>query len=259
MKKVGLFILCIIIIISFIFEGCSSQNNTRKDINAYKDFYKSGSMDENYIELRKINDNIWVHISYTNYNGIRTASNGLIAVSSPGIVMIDTPWTNGQTKELLKLAKDLFNKDVKLAVITHAHEDRIGGIDTLLENNIEVRSTSLTVKEAEKSGFKKPQAKLDTESKITIGNLTLETYYPGEGHSSDNIVVWFPQYKVLFGGCIIKSMESTDLGSTVDANIQQWPLSVKKVYDKYNNAETVIPGHGNWGKINIIKHTLDLF
>ncbi len=145
------------------------------------------------------------------------------------------------------------------SVITHAHDDRIGGISTLLEQKIDVRSTSMTMKEAEKNGFNKPLTELDLEPVIQVGDTVIETFYPGEGHSKDNITVWLPKYKILFGGCLIKSEDSKDLGSTTDANIEQWPKSVKNVFDKYKeDAETVIPGHGKWGGINLIEHTLKL-
>ncbi len=40
---------------------------------------------------------------------------------------------------------------------------------------------------------------------IKINNISLEVFYPGEGHSKDNITIWIPEYKVLFGGCFNKN------------------------------------------------------
>ncbi|MFZ5967701.1 MAG: subclass B1 metallo-beta-lactamase [Bacillota bacterium] len=256
MKKIC--IIFLVMLAAFGLIACTSNVNTNSDFEVEEDHFKSGSDDKNYIELSKIKDNIWVHTSYENYNGYRTPSNGMLVITSKGIVLVDTPWNNGQTKELLKLVKNVFKKDVTLTIITHAHVDRIGGIDTLLENGIEAWSTSLTAQEAEKNGFSKPQPKLDTDPSITMGNVDFEIFYPGEGHSVDNITVWLPQHKVLFGGCIIKSLESKDLGSTTDANIQEWPSSVEKVLEKYSDAEVVVPGHGNWGDVDLIEHTIEL-
>ncbi len=241
--------------LSYCSIACSNKS---EDVKVTESSFKSGSDDSNYVELSKINDNIWVHTTYSNYNGSRTPSNGVIAVSSKGLVLIDTPWNNAQTKELIKLTKSVFKKDIVLAIITHAHEDRIGGIDTLIENKVDVRSSSLTVKEAEKNGFKKPEPKLDSDPKIAFGNISMDVLYPGEGHTVDNITVWFPQYKVLFGGCLIKSLESDNIGNIADANIKQWPFSVKKVLEKYPDAEIVIPGHGKWGNLELVNHTLEL-
>lgn len=258
MRKVSLIILIICIIV-LNFAACTSKDSALKDIKVEESFFKSGSADSNYVELKKVKDNIWVHTTYANYNGARTPSNGVIAVTSKGLVLIDTPWNNEQTKELMELTKRIFKKDISLAVITHAHEDRIGGIDTLVEKKIDVKSTDMTMKEAEKNGFRKPQTKLGPDEKIVWGDVNLEIFYPGEGHTIDNVTVWFPQYKVLFGGCLIKSLESDNIGNIEDANVKLWPVSANKVFEKYSDAEIVIPGHGKWGDLELVKHTLDLF
>lgn len=257
MKKVSLLIvlLCLLILNSI---ACKNKDPISNDTKVEESFFNSGSKDSNYVELQKVKDNIWIHTTYTDYNGTRTPSNGIIAVTSKGLILIDTPWNNTQTRELIELTKRIFKKDISFAVITHAHDDRIGGIDTLIEEKIDVRGTSMTAKEAEKNGFKKPQAVLESNTKITCGDIDIEVLYPGEGHTVDNIIVWFPQYKVLFGGCLIKSLESKDIGNIEDANIEQWPVSVKKVLEKYSDAEIVIPGHGKWGSLKLVEHTLDL-
>lgn len=257
MKRIFVFIIVLIVLLSTV--GCSKNVSTSQEkVEVYEEFYKSGSSDENYIELYKINDTIWVHTSYSKYNGYRVPSNGIVVITKEGLVLVDTPWNNEQTGELLRLTKKVFKKDTIIAIITHAHDDRIGGIDTLLENKVDVRSTKMTLKEAEKRGFKKTQPKLDSEPKFSVGNIDVEVFYPGEGHTADNITVWFPQYKVLFGGCLIKSLDSKDKGNIEDANLQQWPYSVEKLLEKYPDAEIVIPGHGEWGSLDLIRHTLKL-
>lgn len=253
-----LFILFLCVLTAFMLAGCTKGDAKSVDVVSNDEKLISGTDDSNYIELSKINDNVWVHTSYKDYNGSRTPSNGMVVITSQGLVLVDTPWNNEQTKELLKLTKEKFKQDVKLAIITHAHEDRIGGIDTLLENNIDVRSTKLTAQLAAKAGYKEPSPALDENPSIEIGDASIEVFYPGEGHSSDNITVWLPQYRVLFGGCIIKSLESQDIGSSADANLTQWPESVRKVQEEYPNAQIVIPGHGKWGSNKLINNTLEL-
>lgn len=257
MKRI--YLLAALICIAMVFASCTIKDDASKNTIIEEQSLSSGSDDSSYVELNRIKAGIWVHTTYTDYNGYRTPSNGLVIETSDGLVMIDTPWNNAQTIELIKLTKDKFNKDFSLAIITHAHEDRIGGIDTLLENNIDTRSTMLTAELAEENGFKKPSPSLDSNLNIKIGNVAIEVFYPGEGHSADNIVVWLPKDKVLFGGCIVKDMNSTGLGSTSDANIEHWPSSLNKLLEKYPEADVVIPGHGKPGGIELIKHTIELF
>lgn len=253
MKRLSLIILMLIILAS-----CSAEDSASNDVEIKQDKFESGTSDLNYVELTKVNKNIWIHTTYEKYKGYRAPANGLVVVTSEGLVLVDTPWRNEQTDELIKLSKDVFKKDFKLAIVTHAHQDNIGGIDNLMKNDIKVISTNETAEEAVKNGFSSPQPKLETNSKFKIGNINLETFYPGEGHAPDNIVVWIQDYKLLFGGCLIKSLNSQNLGSIDDANVEKWPISVKKVMKKYPNIEIVVPGHGEKGDSSLLDHTLEL-
>lgn len=220
---------------------------------------ESGTTDSDFVQLTKINDNVWVHTTYYDYNGFRTESNGLLILTAKGLVLVDTPWTNEQTKELIKLTKEKFKQEVIAAIITHAHIDRIGGIKTLLENKIDVKSTLLTAQRAEELGYDKPNPSIVNDDAILeFGEMKLEVYFPGEGHTIDNIVVWLPNDKILFGGCILKSIESISIGNTDDANIEQWPSSIENLINKFPSPTVIIPGHGTWGDKEIYTHTLNL-
>ncbi len=215
----------------------------------------------NKVELTKISDQIWVHTSYSNYMGNLIPSYGLLATTNAGIVLVDTPWTNDQTKELLKMVKDKFNKPIQLAIFTHWHGDRIGGIDTLTAEHIETASTAVTAELAVKAGFQKPQTMIDPKVEvIKVGDLSFETYFPGPGHTMDNIVVYFPQTRVLYGGCLVKPMNSPNLGNTADGDVTQYPHTIREVMRRYPKAKIVITNHGTnpWGDFGLLQHTLQL-
>jgi metallo-beta-lactamase class B len=215
----------------------------------------------NKVELTKINDQIWVHTSYSNYNGNLIPSYGLLAVTNVGIVLVDTPWTNDQTKELLRMVKDQFAQPVKLAVFSHWHQDRIGGIATLIAAHIETASTAATAQLAVKAGFQRPQTVIHPETEVfKVGDLSFETYFPGPGHTMDNIVVYFPQTKVLYGGCLVKPLNSPNLGNTADGDVTQYPNTIRKVMKRYPKAQIVIANHGSGpgGGFGLLEHTLQL-
>lgn len=214
------------------------------------------------ILLTKLNDKVWAHTSYNEWNGTIYDHNGLVVSTSEGAVLIDTAWDTAgnyrKTEELLNMIERHLKKKVDLALITHAHDDSIGGIEALLNQGIDVRSTLLTAKLAKEYGYPSPNPTLDANPVMEVGDTVVEAFYPGEGHSQDNITVWLPQYKILFGGCFIKSLDATDLGNLSDANVEQWDDSVKKVIKKYPQVKTVVPGHGNWGDKRLLFHTIDL-
>ncbi len=57
---------------------------------------------------------------------------------------------------------------------------------------------------------------------------------------------------------VIKSLDARDKGNTSEANVLMWPASAEKVRQEYPDAEVVIPGHGKWGNVDLIRHTIEL-
>lgn len=211
------------------------------------------------ITLSKIDDGFWVYTTSKMINGSSVPANGLIVVSSDGLILLDTPWNDEKTKELVKFAESTFGKSIVLAVITHAHDDRVGGIHALLEENIKALSTELTADLAEDGGYDRPLAEIKNDVEIIdVGDVNMEIFYPGEGHTSDNIIVWFSDKKLLYGGCFIKSTDSKSIGNTGDANLKQWPVSLERLIERYPDVEIVIPGHNTWGGKELLDHTLEL-
>jgi metallo-beta-lactamase class B len=216
------------------------------------------------------------------------ASNSMIILTSNDeVILIDTPYENDATELMMNwINKELKPKKIT-TIITGFHIDNLGGVEYLLSQKIPVYGADLTIKMIEERGektrkqtlswllkpeqkryydvyasikFEKPNHiyKIEKGLNLKIGNIKFEVYYPGPSHSPDNVVVYMPSMKLLFGGCMIKSLESKDLGFTGDADLKEWPLSVQKVKNKYKTAKIVIPHHGNWGDMELIEHTLKL-
>lgn len=210
------------------------------------------------IELKEIKKNFFLHTTYFSISNYPYPSNGLLVLTKKGIILIDTPWDDIQTEKLLKLCKEKFHKRIILAIITHAHNDRIGGIKTLLKNKIKTISTLKTADAAKTNGFLQPISKLSDDTTLIINKIRVNTFYPGAGHTEDNIVVYFPDSKILYGGCLIKSVEAVDLGNTSEANINEWESTIIKIINKFPEIEIVIPGHGKISNNEALYHTIKL-
>lgn len=211
------------------------------------------------VTLTRIAGDAWVVTSDQLWNGVPTPANGLLVVTKKGIVLVDTPWNDKNTRNLVALAKRVFHRPVRLAIITHDHPDRIGGIRALLRKRIPVWSTKKTADLAVASGYPRPQAKLEpVRTNIRFGNTRIVAYFPGEGHTVDNIVVWLPTPRVLFAGCLVKEKAATSIGNTADANLAQWPATLRKLEARFPQVRVLVPGHGRWGGKGLIEHTLAL-
>lgn len=209
------------------------------------------------LKITQLADNVYQHISYKEVEpwGMVGAS-GLVVVEGKNAHIIDTPWTQEGTEELLNWITSK-NLTIKSSIVTHFHEDASGGIPFLNKSKIKTYATSLTNKLLAAEQKEKSSHEITTNEYELVTN-TIEVFYPGAGHSQDNIVVWLPKEKILFGGCFVKNINSKNLGYTGDASIKDWPISIQKVINKYPDLKLVVPGHGNVGDVSLLKHTAQL-
>jgi metallo-beta-lactamase class B len=222
--------------------------------------YTSGQNKPLKIKITQLTDNIYVCTSYGILDdGSVYPANGLYIVTATGVIMIDTPWGEPQTLQLLDTLRSRYHKPVLYCISTHFHADRTGGVDILKQRGIKTYSTLLTKQLAAKNGDKQPEFPFRNDTTFKTGGAVVDVYYPGAGHTQDNIVIWLPQHGVLFGGCFIKSFDSGDIGNIADANLKAWPGSIENVRTRFKGIKYVIPGHEGWqGDTSQFGHTLKL-
>ncbi len=188
------------------------------------------------------------------------SANGMYVVTDSGVVMIDTPWDVAQTAPLLDSIRARHGKPVIACIVTHVHEDRTGGLDILKARGIRTYSSKRTwlIEPDTSQGERRAEFYFEKDTTFHFGRHTLRTYFPGEGHTSDNIVIWCAPERVLFGGCLVKSTDAADLGYTGAANIAAWPASIRNVKRTFPQPAYIIPGHQGWTSRASLDHTLKL-
>lgn len=219
----------------------------------------SGTFGQNpKLKIVKIAPHLYKYTTYNTYKGTITDANAVYLVTKKGVVVIDAPWDSTQFQPFLDSIKAKHNQKVVLAIATHSHEDRAGGLAFFKAKGIKTYATKNTNKIL--SELKKPVAQFtfNGDTTFNIGGLNVKTFFAGGGHTKDNITVWFEQDKVLYGGCFVKSTDSEDLGYVGEANVKQWPQSIKNLQKKYPKVKLLIPGHGNGNTPKALNHTLEL-
>jgi len=209
------------------------------------------------IKIQEIDKNVFLHKSYRNIKGFGlVGSNGLVVVNDADAFIIDTPWSDQDTEKLVVWIREN-NYKLLGSISTHSHDDRTAGIKWLNNNSIPTYAATLT--NTILVGENKEPARHTLEgNESVLANGLLEVFYPGGGHTIDNVVVWLPTSKILFGGCFVRSLKSKGLGYTGEAHIDQWANSVEQTLAKFPDAKIVIPGHGELGDIALLKHTKKL-
>jgi metallo-beta-lactamase class B VIM len=212
------------------------------------------------VKLRLLRPGVWIHTSrYVFPDGSLIPANGLVVKEGGGLVLIDTAWGEMLTADLLGEIHREIKLPVRRAIVTHSHADRIAGADLLRKQGIPVFAHPLTCRRAAAVAIAMPSDSLAGLRKPGDAEFlgSIEVFYPGPAHSPDNIVVWVPSARVLFGGCAVKSIDS-NLGNLADADTRAWPDAIHRVMERYRQAEVVVPGHGAEGGQQLLTHTLEL-
>lgn len=212
--------------------------------------------DEKGLEVTHLKGDFYVYTTYgTLDNGDRYPSNSLYVVTDKGVVLVDVPWDTTQAGPLLQLIEQQHHKKVIACISTHFHDDRTAGVDFLGARGIRTYATAQTRELCRKEHNEVPEFSLPADTIFDLGNHRMRVYYPGAGHSPDNIVVGFPEDGVLFGGCLVKSTEAGDLGNLSDARPEAWEATLKNVQEQFPGSRYMIPGHGAWKSRKALEHT----
>jgi len=210
------------------------------------------------LNIAHLTGDFYVYTTYNIYNGYRVPANGMYLITNSGVVMFDTPWDTTQFQPLLDSIRLRHNKPVVMAMATHWHSDKTAGLEYYKKLGIKTWTTVLTDKLSEKNNMKRGEYLMTNDTVFHVGQYSFETYFPGEGHTSDNIIVWFEKEKILFGGCLIKGADAETLGYLGDANTLEYESTLKRVQKKCRKPRYIVIAHSDWKNKNSLKHSIKL-
>jgi glyoxylase-like metal-dependent hydrolase (beta-lactamase superfamily II) len=210
------------------------------------------------LKITPLRGNFFIYTTYQPIDGELFPANGMYAVTSAGVVLFDSPWDTTQFQPLLDSITARHHQKVVICIATHSHDDRTNGLAYYRSKKIKTFTTRKTDSICRLRGNKRAEFLMDQDSVFSVGGDLFETYYGGPGHSSDNIVIWFPKQQILYGGCLIKSVEATGLGFMGDADVKQWGPTLKRIQQKFPNPSFIITGHQDWTDTSSIRHTFAL-
>jgi metallo-beta-lactamase class B len=211
------------------------------------------------IELIKISDGFYMHQTFANSPEFgRFASNGLLVIKNRKAFMIDTPVSNETTAKIAQYLKDSMGVDIQIFTGGHYHIDCIGGMEYLKSSGVKTFLNKRTMLKCIENKLPLPDTTFDENYFFNFEGIPVECRFAGGGHSADNLIVYFPDQKILFGGCLVKSVGSPNLGNLQDAVVSDWKATIQRIIDLYPSTKFVIPGHGDYGGIDLLYHTIEL-
>ena len=239
-KTYSLFILSLLISLA-----CKTQA---------QEVYTSSSL-----RIEQITKSTFRHITYlqTRSFGLYPC-NGLVVISDGESMVFDTPSYDSVAVELIYWLENDKKTKIKGIVINHAHVDCLGGLSSFHEKGIPSYASEISVNKAILDNAIIPQLAFKEKQKLKVGKLTVVNQYLGKAHTEGNIVSYIRHEGVLFGGCMLKSINATK-GNLNDASVQDWPNTIRKVKKQFPNIEYAVPGHGKEGGMELLDYTINLF
>lgn len=237
---------CILFLVAIVIvSSCKSKNTS--------------SYSSDHLIIDNLSTHCYVHTSYLETESYgKVACNGMIVVSNGEAVIVDTPINDADATALIEWIENNLNAKVTGVVATHFHEDCLGSLQTFHDRGIATYATNQTIELATKAGFDVPKIGFKDTLNLKVGSLIIENKFLGAGHTQDNIVTYVKDDSVLFGGCLVKSLNAAK-GYLGDAVVNEWPQTITQVKMKYPNVKIVIPGHGAVGDSSLLDYTHDLF
>jgi metallo-beta-lactamase class B len=217
-----------------------------------------GQAEESKLKIVQLTGDFYVYTTYHDYKGDKVSANGMYLVTNRGAVLFDSPWDTTQFQPLLDSIWTRHHQKVTLCIATHFHEDRTAGLAYYSQQGIKTFTTKQTDELSKSRGMKRAAFLINSDTIFSVAQYHFQTYYPGHGHAPDNIVIWFEKEKILYGGCLIKSVEDNTLGNLSDANVKQYATTIKNVIQKCKKPSYIITGHSDWTNTKSLKHTLHM-
>lgn len=210
------------------------------------------------LKIAHLTGDFYIYTTYNTYEGSKIPANGMYLLTNEGVVLFDTPWDTTQFQPLIDSIQLKHNKHLTYCFATHWHSDKTEGLEYYKQLGIKTYTTALTDELSKKNNKKRAEFLITKDTIFNIGQYAFEIYYPGEGHTTDNITIWFDKEKILYGGCLIKGVDSKNLGYLGDANVYEYENTLRNVQQKYPEPKYIIISHSDWNNLNSLKHSIKL-
>ena len=182
--------------------------------------------------------------------------NTVVFVGEDSVTVAGATWTPETAKLLDEAIKKITPKPVRSVINTNYHPDRAGGNGYWKSIGCDIHSTQLTfdllkadwesICEWTRKGIPDfPDINLTLPTIVHSGDFALQknkiqVIYFGPAHTVDGVIVYFPEQKVLYGGCMLKPF----LGNLDQADLNAYPQTLISLKKRSLEISTIVAGHG---------------
>jgi len=191
------------------------------------------------LELIKLADDVYViHNEYV-------PGNTTVVITGEGVILVDDKFEI-DADNIVAMVKTVTNQPIKYVINTHYHGDHSGGNAKLqAAGTLAVASAQARARMVAANQSGQPDITIEPRGSIHLGGKSAEIYWFGRAHTDGDVVVLFPQNRLLAAGDMFTVGEGTPqlIDYAGGGSAKEWTATVEQVLKL--DFDTVVPGHGN--------------
>ena len=190
------------------------------------------------LTLIQVQDDIYV------INNPFVPGNVTLLLTSEGVIMVDNKFA-WDYDNMMGLIRTITDQPIKYVINTHFHGDHSGGnVRAQADDTVVIASENARLKMIEANQPGLPDVTLDEHAFVHLGGKVAEIFRFGRSHTDGDVVVYFPEHRVLATGDMFTFGE--DVPQLVDyaggGSARAWTRTLDEVLRL--DFDTVVPGHG---------------
>ena len=209
------------------------------------------------LKVTKINENVYLA---KGGRGGNDANVGFV-VGKTGVIFVDSKNSAESEKDVLAEIAKITSEPVNTAIILHSdHELGItalpAGLTIIAQENTKKEMETSTARDAVPQNYF-PTKTIGKEETMTINGVRLRLLHWAPAHTSGDLIVYFPDQKVVFAGDLIVTdfpLSATQIHPELHGSVGGWIETVKNMVAL--NADTYVSGHGDLFTKNDVKTKL---
>jgi glyoxylase-like metal-dependent hydrolase (beta-lactamase superfamily II) len=198
----------------------------------------AGAPPASKLDTTKVGDGLYV------IHNVAVPGNVTVMVTNDGVLLVDDKFDSDLDNILAEVRK-LTMQPVKYVINTHYHLDHSGSNVRLQAMGVQVVSSAnarAKMVESKQPGW--ANFTVENRGTVHLGGKRAEIYYFGRSHTDGDVVVYFPDHKVMAMGDMFTVGDATP--QLVDyaggGSARAWPNTIDGAL--MLDVDTVVPGHG---------------
>ena len=176
--------------------------------------------------------------------------NSGVVVGDSAVVVIDTKMM-GNGEDLYKFAKEKAGQKPIIVINTHFHPDHVQGNKYFKGSRIYIGNYEKDFLQKSIDAENQPTDVVKDSLLIDLGNEKVHLYDLGQGHTTNDVVVYLTNHKVLFTGDLVFNRINPVLKDESGAKVSQWIHVLDLILSRWGDSK-VVPGLGTVGDSDIV-------